>query len=62
METRFAHLEVLMMSMASTMVAQVKPIAPTLGDSLALDFSMELDSQGPLGPNEIEWVFPMIMF
>jgi hypothetical protein len=58
MEVLFAHLEMLVTSMASNMASQVKPTAFVLNDSLAQGFDLRFfyggRFSGPLGANEIE--------
>jgi len=62
MEAWFAHLEILVTSMASNMVAHVKPIAPTPSDFLAQGFDLGFfygaGFSRPLGPNEIKLGIP----
>jgi hypothetical protein len=62
MEAQFAHLEVLVTSMASSMVAQVKPTTPELSDFSAQGFDLGFFCGAgllkPLGPNEIELSIP----
>jgi len=58
MEAHFACLEPVVMNMASNMASQVKPIAPTLSDSLAQGFDPRffygVKFFGPLSPDGIE--------
>jgi hypothetical protein len=58
MEAHFACLEPLVMNMASNVASQVKPIAPTLSDSLTQGFDLKffygVNFFGPLGPDGIK--------
>jgi hypothetical protein len=64
MEAWFACLEALVTSMAFSMATQVKPIAPTPGDSSAQGFDpgffCGVGFSWPLGPNEIELDIPNV--